>query len=270
MEAPKPIIKPIEIVKDDIKYNLTLKNSSNKLEIVIEDNSLIPNFYMNIYSKEELSNLSNFFNMFENIDDIIPSIIDMIKNNQYTINNSNDEFSLIISPYIKNVKIIQFNLKENEIDKNLLLKKLINSIKKIENENKNLKERLLKIENNLEIKEQKNKSLFEGTTLLSDDEKNLIDNWILENIEKKFNLLYKLTIDGDESSTFHSKCDGKGPTIKLVMQFGVEIVMDQFLEVDMIFILVIIVKVKQVELILLVLIKLKKKMDLQEDKVVFM
>ena len=39
MEAPKPTIEPIEIWKDDIKYILTLKNLSNKLEIVIEDNS---------------------------------------------------------------------------------------------------------------------------------------------------------------------------------------------------------------------------------------
>ncbi len=60
--------------------------------------------------------------MFENINDIIPSIVDMIKNNQYNINNSKNEFSLEIFPNIKNVKNILFNLKENEIDTNLLLK----------------------------------------------------------------------------------------------------------------------------------------------------
>ena len=130
MEAPKPTIEPIEIWKDDIKYILTLKNLSNKLEIVIEDNSLINNFYINTYSKEELSNLSNFFNMFEDINDIISSIVDMIKNNQYKINNSNNEISIEISPNIKNVKNILFNLKEGEIDTNILLKKLLNIIKK--------------------------------------------------------------------------------------------------------------------------------------------
>ena len=235
MEAPKPTIEPIEIWKDDIKYILTLKNLSNKLEIVIEDNSLINNFYINTYSKEELSNLSNFFNMFEDINDIIPSIVDMIKNNQYKINNSNNEISIEISPNIKNVKNILFNLKEGEIDTNILLKKLLNIIKKIENENKNLKERILRVEKSLEIKEEKEKKekeekekkekeekekkmklLFKDTTLLSDEEKLIIDNWILENVEKKYNLLYKISRDGDASSTFHSKCDGKGPTIVII------------------------------------------------------
>ena len=227
MEAPKPTIEPIEIEKDNIKYILSLKNLSNKLEIVIEDNSLISTFYINTYSKEELSNLSNFFNMFEDINDIIPSIVDMIKNNQYNINNSKNEFSLEIFPNIKNVKNILFNLKENEIDTNLLLKKLLNIIKKVEKENENLKERLLKIEKSLEIKEEREKIekeekekkiklLFENTTLLSDEEKIIIDNWILENVEKKYNLLYKISRDGDESSTFHSKCDGKGPTIVII------------------------------------------------------
>ena len=227
MEAPKPTIEPIEIGKDNIKYNLTLKNLSNKLEIVVEDNSIICTFFSNTYSKEELSNLSNYFNMFENIDDIIPSIVDLIKNNQYTINYSNNGFSLEICTNIKNVKNIMFNLKENETDTNLILKELINTIKKLEDENKNLKERLLKVEKKLEIKEEKEKKekeekekkmklLFKDTTLLSDEEKLIIDNWILENIEKKYNLLYKISRDGDASSTFHSKCDGKGPTIVII------------------------------------------------------
>ena len=38
--------------KDNIKYILSLKNLSNKLEIVVEDNSLISTFYINTYLKE--------------------------------------------------------------------------------------------------------------------------------------------------------------------------------------------------------------------------
>jgi hypothetical protein len=52
MKAPKPTIEPIEIEKDNIKYILSLKNLSNKLEIVVEDNSLISTFYINTYLKE--------------------------------------------------------------------------------------------------------------------------------------------------------------------------------------------------------------------------
>ena len=54
------------------------------------------------------------------------------------------------------------------------------------------------------------------------------------------------------------------------MQFGLAQVMDQFLEVDMTFILVIIVKVHQMDVILLTVMIVMKKMELQEDKITFM
>ncbi len=95
MESPKSTIQHIDIEKDNIKYILSLKNLSNKLEIVVEDNSLINTVYINTYSKEELSNFSNLFIIFENINDIIPSIFNLIKNKHYnTINNSNNGFSI--------------------------------------------------------------------------------------------------------------------------------------------------------------------------------
>ncbi len=40
--------------------------------------------------------------------------------------------------------------------------------------------------------------------------------YFLKTQKKKYNLLYKLTRDGDECSTFHSKCNGKGTTIILI------------------------------------------------------
>ena len=54
------------------------------------------------------------------------------------------------------------------------------------------------------------------------------------------------------------------------MQFGLAQIMDQFLEVDMTFILVIIVKVHQMDVILLTVLIVMKKMELQEDKITFM
>ncbi len=60
MEAQKSTIEPIAIRKNNIKYILTVKNLSNKLEIVFEDNFIIYTFFSNSYSKEELSNLSIF------------------------------------------------------------------------------------------------------------------------------------------------------------------------------------------------------------------
>ena len=191
---------------------------------------------------------------------------------------------------IKNVKNIRFNLKENEIDTNLIIKKLIATIKRIENENINLKERLTKVEKKLEIKEEEKKKIelsFEVTTLISDNEKKLLDDLILENTEKKFNLLYRLTRDGEGCSTFHTKCDGKGPTIIIIQttsgyKFGWytsinwDNTTNNYKKDELAFIFSLNkkkkykIKVIQMEPILLLVMNVMKKMGLLEDKAIFM
>ena len=49
----------------------------------------------------------------------------------------------------------------------------------------------------------------------------MVINLILKTMKSKdkkanMTLLYKLTSDGDSASTFHSKCDNKGPTLTLI------------------------------------------------------
>ena len=49
----------------------------------------------------------------------------------------------------------------------------------------------------------------------------MIKNWILKKLNKdnskiELNLLYKLTRDGDSSSSFHNKCNNKGNTLTLL------------------------------------------------------
>jgi len=42
-----------------------------------------------------------------------------------------------------------------------------------------------------------------------------LKNWINPNMKIRANLLYKLSRDGPEISTFHKLCDNKGPTLTL-------------------------------------------------------
>ena len=42
-----------------------------------------------------------------------------------------------------------------------------------------------------------------------------LKNWINPNMKIRANLLYKLSRDGPEISTFHELCDNKGPTLTL-------------------------------------------------------
>ena len=80
MDAPEPIIEPIEINNNEQTFSILFKAESNKLIISIEQKNIIENQYSIFYSKEELSKISNYFNMFDSIDDTLPSLIYMIKN----------------------------------------------------------------------------------------------------------------------------------------------------------------------------------------------
>ena len=61
-----------------------------------------------------------------------------------------------------------------------------------------------------------NEEFIDSTIIENNDEKKLIFNWINPLIKFKTKLLYRCSIDGDSSKTFHEKCDGKGPTITLI------------------------------------------------------
>ena len=50
------------------------------------------------------------------------------------------------------------------------------------------------------------------------NEKKMINEWIAPYMEKNitYELLFKTSIDGDSSTTFHNKCNKKGPTITFI------------------------------------------------------
>lgn len=55
-----------------------------------------------------------------------------------------------------------------------------------------------------------------GDIIKSEEQYNLISDWIDRNKEFKFKLLYKGTIDGDTLDMFHKKCDNQGATISFI------------------------------------------------------
>ena len=104
---------------------------------------------------------------------------------------------------------------KNEINEN---KKEINELKNLikaqNNEINSLKEEIkpwLKYGESKEILELKNSLIIHNNI-----EYNIsIKNWINPDIKIQGELLYRLSRDGDQISTFHSLCDNKGPTLTL-------------------------------------------------------
>ena len=86
----------------------------------------------------------------------------------------------------------------------------------IKKEIKEIKNKLNSIEEKKEEEENKINNLFKGSTLLSNEQKKLIDDWILKDTKKEFTLIYKASIDGYSCNDFHSNCDKKGPTVTII------------------------------------------------------
>ena len=69
--------------------------------------------------------------------------------------------------------------------------------------------------------EQLKKNLESNNILLNEEEKNMVNNWILKQMKSEgkkigMTLLYKLKNHGDAASTFHSYCNNKGYTLTLI------------------------------------------------------
>ena len=85
------------------------------------------------------------------------------------------------------------------------------------------------LENSLELRSNENGNkkniLFEKSTIIENDsERQLLETFIKENDKTKINinpvLLFKSSVDGDDSQKFHQKCDFRGATITLVRRTG--------------------------------------------------
>ena len=96
-------------------------------------------------------------------------------------------------------------------------KKLKQIIKKkqLEIEIKEIKEKLLPL-NDEKNKEKKLEIFKESKILNNKDEEIMISNWIKPNSKIKFNLLYQISRDGDNISTFYNKVKNKSPTLILI------------------------------------------------------
>jgi len=66
----------------------------------------------------------------------------------------------------------------------------------------------------------KSQAIFKNSLIIEDvKDQMLLQKWVSEasdNAEIKFQLLWKASIDGFRASIFHSKCDGKGPTVTII------------------------------------------------------
>lgn len=203
----------------DFTYYLTIKANKQSIEIKIK-RQLSFNIFEGIFQLEDFGKFNRTFLLFEDIHEIHNFIIDKIDKNEFSIKENEEKFSLflytkVIDDKIKKIEIlIPKNPEKKDIEsitddlsKHIL--ELSNKLKKMEMENKKLKE-----ENVHNVKAHD----ITRSRIMSFSDEELIKKWISEtNPENvKLSLIYRATLHGDTASAFHSKCDNKGPTLTIV------------------------------------------------------
>ena len=243
MEPPEPIINEIKneksyIINSDKNHSFTLiiQNFNLSINIFTYYEDIIKHNYVKKLSLDELKQ-NKYFSICESIDEIYEQLILLLDRNQsFIIEEIHKVYIYIPVEYLK-IKEIIFEI--NEINKknsekindlinyisiiNIEIQNLKEENKKLKEENKNLNEKilefssfipyLLEIKSNLEIETINN---FNSKIIKNNIQYNkTLKNWINPKIKINSNLLYRMSENGIEYSTFHKLCDNKGPTIVL-------------------------------------------------------
>ena len=217
----------IEYKLDEKNYLISLIYNSE--EIAFNIKSRLPLQYDQFESKFNLSDMktmNQFFAQFTNIEKIAGLYSNLFKNKKINISEEKDELNLSFMNITDD--IINLSIKKKEFagdekyDKLLdIMKSLINEIKELKSENKKMKEQIDELTKfKLEIEEEREKKKYyslKDSNILNDPEKiKMISDWINPNKKIIYNQIYKATRDGGTGKNFHSHCDNKGPTLTLI------------------------------------------------------
>ena len=224
------------------KYKLSLEGGEREIKFHLEELESLPKItFEENFTLESLKQKSKFFLMFETIEELMPDMLDFFKNKKYSLSFETNCAMISLFLPMRLVEEIILPIPQTESDPNSVIQeltismnKLIKQIKSMKVEMNEMKElnkeiKSMKLEMN-EMKEfidqlkegnivgsiNRNKALQSNEMIIDEKERKLICDWISINRKVKMELLYKATRDGDSSSAFHNKCDGKSPTLTLV------------------------------------------------------
>ena len=249
--------RDFEIDIDGSIYKLSFNIDKKDLFIVITSpNQFIPISYEIKLKKSELINISNYFNRFNTINEILDNMITLIEEEKYSLKKDslNTGYLILVlypdyidepdgNPIEIEMKIPLIRLNSESIVNNLfeVIAEMSMKINELNDKVKNLESDHVsqtQIENSIKSIDKINAKLnrINKNTLNLDNDNNFFNrinsvmsrnillstddnNLIKYWINKgniKLNLIYKATIDSDFSNAFHSKCDDHSPTITII------------------------------------------------------
>ena len=226
LNIPLPTSKNKEII---FELKPVIKNSNDRLN-ELTDLIMKLNTEINNIRTEETANLKNENKQLNEENKQIKKEIINMKNEEEQLINSNEQI----------INDVNFLKNENTQLKNDI-SFLKNEVNKLKNDNNQLKNDNIQIKDNstrlkneniqlknevIELKEKLNilRSWRDNLIIHNLDSKiindnktynEMLKNWINSERKIKAELLYRLSENGDNISTFHELCDNKGPTLTL-------------------------------------------------------
>lgn len=229
------------------KFDIEIILSSNITFEIKELETIQYMFYYNEFSLEKLVKLNKIFKVCETITEAFDILVEILESERFSIKQNKDNSIILIieiQPPVGKTHKVELSInKKKELNKNVIIERLVKTVNFLEEKNKNLESKNQKLEEEInKIKEWKK----EIERLFKDKVKEDIKSLIIENITdlnflkdrlinispnlkpKKiiFNLLYRATRDGDNFNDFHLKVDNKDSTLTIIktnlgFKFGV-------------------------------------------------
>ena len=223
-EAPM-LNTPIEFTNSeeytiDNESKLTISYNDRFVSFEVNKLSLPPKDFKSILSLEQLYKLDKLFINFENSKELVNWVTNSLKQKNSSIKFLDNKCIIQMKNPISN-KTFELNLTQKEKDLNSRVDCLEAIIAEQNKKINTLEERIKKLEDIInkyeEEKKEKEKlnSLFKGTQILNDESKKMLISW-LPRKPIKLTLLMNSNIDGDSTTTFMNKVNGKCPTLSVI------------------------------------------------------
>ena len=181
---------------------------------------LVENFFTGEFTFEKIRE-NKYFLQFDSLKEIFDELKERINSNKITLEEYENSLKINIQlPSSKNKEII-FELNQKNKNDSEKIRDLIQIVIEQNKEISDLKKEVNDLKEKLNIlwkeKEERKKIYNLDSKIINGNEKynECLKNWIDPTRKIKAELLYRLSQNGENISTFHELCDNKGPTLTL-------------------------------------------------------
>ncbi len=188
------------IIGENKKLYLTLNLTEKSVNIMIKKYLIATNFE-GIYLLDDFLKTNKIFSFYDSLEIIFNLLKKKILDKNFELEEEDTQIKLIFSFSSENISVnVPLILKKGtDLDVYHVLEEMTNLIISLD-------EKVQKLEH---------LQFYDDSKIIKKGEMEMIKSWI----NKKFlqtKLIYRLSKDGDKAADFHSKCDGKGPTLVII------------------------------------------------------